>query len=498
MGATVLLQTPASFGLTRCDGVDRVIQDSHGERFDYYLHLLSLPRVFGTELSTIPAQIPYVHAEESALASWKGRILDGDHLNVGLVWAGSPTHLLDRYRSIALGALAPLIESEGVRFYSLQKGAAATEARNKDFGPNFMQLGDELRDLSDTAAVIELLDLVVCVDTSIAHLAGALGKEVWLLLPTPADWRWMEERDDSPWYPTMRLFRQTERDNWDDVIARVKGAIKDRVQAIRPVATDHKLRLRREAALRPLSTLAELRAGQRTGLSAVAETRTGIVQYLPDETIIGDSIAWYGEYLQEQLDSLLSILRPGAVALEVGAGVGMHAIPLALKLGAAGHLFLYESQPVLQRILRHNLAANGVTNVTVMRGALGRPCETADSVSRFSADTLDQLRLERLDWLKINDHVTALAVLDGAVGTLWRLRPLMLLTAADGTTLGELAQRVREFGYRCWRMETALFNPQNFNRRETDIFDSRIVLALLAIPEEVEVDVALDGCGEIL
>jgi hypothetical protein len=114
-----------------------------------------------------------------------------------------------------------------------------------------------------------------------------------------------------------------------------------------------------------------------------------------------------------------------------------------------------------------------------------------------TTETLDELQLERLDWLKVNASVAALDVLAGASEMLWRLRPRLFLAAADEATLRELAQRTREFSYRCWRMETALFNPQNFNRRETDIFNGATALALLAIPEETEVDVALDECIEI-
>jgi len=233
-------------------------------------------------------------------------------------------------------------------------------------------------------------------------------------------------------------------------------------------------------------------------MSAVAETRIGILQYLPDEPIIGDAIGWYGEHLQPQLDLLARLVRPGSTMMEVGAGVGAHAVFLGRLLGEAGHLFLYESRPVQQRILRQNLAANGVSNVTVMRRTLGsRSAEDTAGNAPPTTETLDELQLERLDWLKVDASGDALDVLVGASETLWRLRPLLFLAAADEQTLGELAERAREFSYRCWRMETALFNPQNFNRRETDIFDGRTALALLAIPEEIDVDVALDGCVEI-
>jgi precorrin-6B methylase 2 len=244
----------------------------------------------------------------------------------------------------------------------------------------------------------------------------------------------------------------------------------------------------------PVVALPSQALGHRPGFSAVAECRYGILQYLPDEALIGDSLGWYGEYLQPQLDLLARLIRPGATVLEVGAGVGEHTLFLAATLGEAGHLFLYESRPVVKRILQQNLGANRVTNITLMRRTLGATGEAADR----GAETLDELQLERLDWLKINGSVSALDVLAGGADTLWRLRPLLFLAAADEPALGALASRVKEFSYRCWRMETALFNVQNFNRRYADIFAGRSALALLAIPEEIDVDVALDGCVELL
>jgi hypothetical protein len=230
-------------------------------------------------------------------------------------------------------------------------------------------------------------------------------------------------------------------------------------------------------------------------MSAVAETRVGILQYLPDEPIVGDSIGWYGEYLQAQLDLLARIVRPGSTMLEVGAGIGAHAVFLGRMLGEAGHLMLYEARPVQQRILRQNLAANGVSNVTVMRRALGSRGEGEGPEP--TTETLDDLQLERLDWLKVDVSAAALDVLAGASETLWRLRPLLFLAAPDEPGLRALTEQARDFGYRCWRMEVALFNPRNFNRREADIFAGAQATALLAIPEEIDVDIALDECIEI-
>jgi precorrin-6B methylase 2 len=297
----------------------------------------------------------------------------------------------------------------------------------------------------------------------------------------------------------MRLFRQSRRDEWSDVVERVAAALQERVRnGAPPPEVKPKVEVAPTIAL-PWTSPAQLNAGHRAGMSAVAETRMGIMQYLPDEPIVGDAIGWYGEYLQPQLELLARIVRPGGTMLEAGAGVGEHAIYLGRVLGEAGHLMLYEARPVQQRILRQNLAANGVGNVTVMRRTLGSRSEEQDVAASVppSHETLDELQLERLDWLKVGASGDALDILAGASETLWRLRPFLFLAARDEEALQEQAERAREFGYRCWRMETALFEAANFNRRETDIFAGAKALALLAIPEEIEVDVALDRCSEI-
>jgi FkbM family methyltransferase len=516
LGATVLLQIREGLEelASGVPGIDRILKPGESlPAFDFYIHLMSLPHVFGTDLSSIPADIPYLYAEPARVKRWEKRVAADGSLKVGLVWGGDPAHTRDQYRSMSLRTLAPIWDLEGLRFYSLQKGSAAAELETLPKGMAITDLGAHLENFSDSAAVISQLDLMVCVDTAPAHLAGALGKPVWLMLPRPADFRWLEERDDSPWYPTMRLFRQKQFGTWDELIDRVKAALQERLRednsVTMPLATQLPKTIPMFASRSPSSAPAPP-VVRRPGFSAVAETRVGILQYLPDDTIVGDSIDWYGELLQPQLSLLARIIRPGATVMEVGAGIGAHSLFLAETMGAAGHLFLYESRPVMQRILRQNLAANRITNVTAMKGALGRPNRPAPEAregpdfgghtileNHPPTETLDELLLDRLDWLKINDGSIALQVLEGATDTLWRLRPAMFITAGDEAMLTALKNRALGFSYRCWRMETAFFNAENFNRRDTDVFSGRTALALLAIPEEIDVGVVLEGCVEL-
>lgn len=150
---------------------------------------------------------------------------DTARLKIGLIWAGDPSLKDDRLRSCALEAFSPLAISDEISFYSLQKGPASAQVKNAHEGLRLIDYSEDIKDFSDTAALIQNLDLIISVDTATAHLAGALGKPVWILLPFVPDWRWMLDREDSPWYPTMRLFRQTSPGDWESVLHRVKKAL---------------------------------------------------------------------------------------------------------------------------------------------------------------------------------------------------------------------------------------------------------------------------------
>jgi hypothetical protein len=215
-------------------------------------------------------------------------------------------------------------------------------------------------------------------------------------------------------------------------------------------------------------------------MSRVAETRMGIVQYFPDRSEASQAIELYGEYLQPQLDALTSLVKPGMTAIEVGSGAGTHALWLSRAVGPDGHLLLYEPDARQRHVLKQNLAANGVANATVMRRSLDG--ESAAGSTR--RETVDELRLARLDCLKINDAAAAVAVLQGAVEALWRLRPALCVALAGPRALDELSAQVKRFGYMCWICKAPLFNPANFNRRCIDVFAGRTLLALLALPEE--------------
>jgi tetratricopeptide (TPR) repeat protein len=229
MGASVIVECPKELKslIQRVEGVNKVIMQGEWlPDFDIHCPLLSLPLVFHTTLESIPSKLPYIAVDSVLVQKWGNRLrADNSKLKVGLVWAGNPGHKNDRHRSCSLEIFLPLLQLKGTVFFSLQKGEAAKQTRDLPKDILISDYIEEITDFADTAALMENLDLVISVDTAVVHLAGALGKPVWTLLPFNADWRWMLDREDSPWYSTMRLFRQPSLGDWESVIAKVKDEL---------------------------------------------------------------------------------------------------------------------------------------------------------------------------------------------------------------------------------------------------------------------------------
>jgi tetratricopeptide (TPR) repeat protein len=216
--------------LSQLEGVETVAAGQPLPAFDLHCPMLSLPLAFETRLETIPAAVPYLAASAERQHKWRDRLPTG-RARIGLAWSGSPTHKNDANRSMPLAQLAPLLAESSACFVGLQGDLRDGDAEILRGLPNFFHLGSEFGDFADTAAVISLLDVVISVDTAVAHLAGALGKQVLILLPHAADFRWMRTREDSPWYPTARLLRQSAFGDWDSVVARLRDELRSMIPA---------------------------------------------------------------------------------------------------------------------------------------------------------------------------------------------------------------------------------------------------------------------------
>lgn len=229
LGARVILGVPAAL-MPVLKGLEGVAQLAATENelppFDYQCPLLSLPLAFKTELGDISGK-PYLQADPEKVVTWRQLVGERRAPRVGLVWSGSTIHKNDRNRSIPFAEFREIL-LPGIEYFCLQKEIRTADREALATHPEIRSFEAELRDFGDTAALIEQMDLVISVDTSVAHLAGALGKEVWILLPRVPDWRWLLERSDSPWYDSARLFRQPQAGDWDSVLRDVRDRLRKR------------------------------------------------------------------------------------------------------------------------------------------------------------------------------------------------------------------------------------------------------------------------------
>ena len=240
-GARVLLSCPRS--LVRLFGslpdVCVVADDQPAPSADCRVAIASLPMLFGTTPATIPTFAAYLRPDRHLAAAWRERLrslrADASRL-IGLAWAGNPAQAEDRWRSLSLSQLAPLAAIPNVRFVSLQKGPAAAQTANSPAGLELVDYSSQIEDFADTSALAAQLDLVIATDTSVAHLAGALGKPAWTLVRFAADWRWTLSGNDTAWYPSMRLFRQQIRGDWSPVVREIADALKSRALPVRTLA----------------------------------------------------------------------------------------------------------------------------------------------------------------------------------------------------------------------------------------------------------------------
>jgi tetratricopeptide (TPR) repeat protein len=226
LGARVILETPSPLAnlLVNLEGLSQLVATgSPLPAFDYHCPLMSLPLAFNTRLDTIPHSARYLRGDAAKVARWRAKLGEGNRPRIGLAWSGSTAHKHDHKRSIALRELLRFLPPD-FQYISLQKELREAD-RNTLKSSSLLNFSEELNDFSDTAALCECLDLIISVDTSAVHLSAALGKRTWVLLPFSPDWRWLLDRSDSPWYPTVKLFRQAKIGEWDRVLEQIKAGL---------------------------------------------------------------------------------------------------------------------------------------------------------------------------------------------------------------------------------------------------------------------------------
>jgi hypothetical protein len=315
-------------------------------------------------------------------------------------------------------------------------------------------------------------------------------KPTWVLLPEPAEWRWMDGRADSDWYPTAILLRQREHGQWETVLPDIRRIVTEAVDRKQRGETLHHGRIGRERCESRQAIEFQPALAPR-GLTSLVEASEGIFQVQADDATESISLAWYGEWRHDQLALLAKLVRLGQTVIETDSGAGVHAVAMSRLVGPTGHILLFDQQAQRRRILAQNLRANRADNVTIFPSTCGRSETSADR----STESIDGLLLDRLDWIKINNHRHFDDVVAGAERSIWTLRPRFFVDA--GSSTNDIVTHLRQLSYSCWLHSSEVFRNSNFNR----LTESRGVyatqLAVLAIPEEVLVDVDLAPCERL-
>jgi tetratricopeptide (TPR) repeat protein len=361
--ARVVLEVPSALVLllSSLKGIAQIV--ARGEPlppFDLYCPLLSLPHAFGTTLATIPGEVPYLAADAAKAIAGRQRLADLPGLRVGLVWSGNPrlwkvdTSIMDRRRSISVEQFRALAAVRGVSFVSLQKGEAASQTR-----PSGMVIHDwtsELHDFADTAALIEALDLVISVDTSVAHLAGALGKPVWLLNRFDTCWRWLLGRDDSPWYPTLRQFRQSEAGDWDGVLTPVRQALTQLVGG----------RRERRLAIGQSHQIVKAPATNQASSSSVQTLRQAVAIHQQGKLVEAEEL--YRQIVSSEPDHFDALQLLGTIKLQQGNNEeAVNLITAALRIKGNSAEALWNLGIALGRLNRHDEALASYENALALR-----------------------------------------------------------------------------------------------------------------------------------
>jgi FkbM family methyltransferase len=471
-------------------GVDLLISEPNPEqRYDFWTFSFSLLIRFGTTPETIPARLPYVFPLESRLTYWRRRLASVAGFRVGLVWKGDAVNDIDVHRSLShLSVLAPLWNVPGVSFVSLQKGQGEDEAQPPPAGQGLLHLGEDIADFADTAAIIAQLDLLITVDTAAAHVAGALGKPVWVLLPgTGTDWRWLTGRTDSPWYPdVMRLFRQLRQtSSWDATVsdvasalaARVRGEVDD--EATRRTAPQVVAPSRpAQTELRPIQMEPTMnRPAHRPAAFILTSSDHGtLIVNRNDYAVQGHAVIGVGSQIlsnssfdRDEVDLALRMLEfrrrlfgDGVFALDCGANIGVHTVEWAKQMHGWGSVTAVEAQERVYYALCGNIAINNCFNARAIWGAvgaengeitvpqpdylqpgsygsleirpdgrnefIGQPIDYSEKAGqRTRLFTIDSLALPRVDFIKIDIEGMEMEALAGATNTIRRFRPQMII-----------------------------------------------------------------------
>jgi len=464
---------------------------------DVWVPLMSVPNVLGqNSVEQFPAADSYLSVGEARVAKWRERLGEKRSIRIGVCWSGSPQFQADRYRSFPLRELLePLSRLHGIELISLQKGPGAAQRDLDVGGLSVRDLGEDFDTdgpFLDTAAVMKNLDLVITTDTSVGHVAGALGVPYWLAISKVPDWRWLLDRDDSPWYPSVRLFRQSTMGQWGDVFQKIAEALVERFPQVRWKKPE------------------EYRVAT-TGFQRLSHVRFGLCVYNRNDLYIGRSLEQYGEFSEGECELFRQLVRPGGVVVEAGANIGSHTVPLAKIVGTNGRVYAFEPQRVIFQTLCANVTLNSLLNVDCRWQAVGAapgtllvPSLDYEKENNFGGlglgsyqhglsvpvTTVDCLNLERCDLLKADVEGMELDVMRGAAQTLSRFRPLLYLENDRREKSPALLEHLLGLGYRLYWHLPPMYNPRNYYGNANNVFPHIVSVNLLGVHSSIKSNIS--------
>lgn len=491
----IACQKPLIRLLATVPGVSNCV-DRDQENVETHVHapLMELPCILGTTLETIPATVPYVFPP--ANASIQLTAPTNTRLKMGFVWSTNPNNSTSGKRSCAVSHFLTLLEIPDIALYSLQKEASEADRTLLQGCDRVYDLQDQLSDFADTAAAITQLDLVITVDTAVAHLAGALGKPTWILLAHIPDWRWLMEREDNPWYPTMRLFRQPQPGDWADVFAQVKVALQTELTHPSPplspllsaASTPPLLHSFTPSPLPPSTPPIPAPALPLTGFNRIKQCRHGFFLHNMNDFTVGRSLDLYGEWSEAEINLYKSLIQLGNTVVEVGANIGAHTVFLAKTVGLQGKVFAIEPQRIQFQTLCANLALNGISNTYSYQIALSKtsgliPLATISKrvASSFNhqneqiqSATLDSFGIPHCRFIKIDVGEMLEPVLQGASQTLHQCQPIVYIVSDRPLPAAPLSTLTAQ-EYDLYTYQPALYNSANFFQNSRNVFgDTRL------------------------
>jgi FkbM family methyltransferase len=483
--------------------------------------LLSLPLAFASRLDSIPTGVPYLRADPSEQARWDKRI-GGRGLRVGIVWAGNPETSRDRFRSPGLSSVAPLFSVPGIDFVVLQVGPGREDRDVNRLPPHVLDLGQELNDLADTAAIMAGLDLMISSCTGPLHLAGSLGVPSWAMIPFAPHFTWLLERTDSPWYPSMRLYRQERPgQDWSGVMARIAADL-SRSDLRRALSTsagprdDESVR----GSMAPVDDQTPSRCGTSTwttnsrnqtttmetgGFNELARCRNGLMLYNRNDIYIGASLRKYGEFSAGETELFRIFVQSGMTVLDIGANIGVHTIDLSHLVGTSGAVHAFEPQRLIFQTLCANVALSSCANVFTHHAAVGaakgtllvpsldpngqhnygglslQGAQQGESVPLIAIDDLDLLVCHVM---KLDVEGMETEALQGAAATIARCRPILYVENDREARSAELIALLQSYGYRLYWHFPPIYSTNNFRADPENIFGITISVNMLCVPGE--------------